>query len=157
MQPRPVAGRADYVAEAVALGVDRVMIDALVRDFYARVRADPLLGPVFAARIIDWEPHLELMGSFWCSVMLRTGTYHGRPMPKHASLPVDARHFDRWLALFEASAVRICPKAGHLFVERARRIAESLELGIAAARGQTLKIEERLASLSTVSPKGIGP
>lgn len=151
MQPRPIAGKADYVAEAIALGVKPAVIDALVRDFYAEVRADPLLGPVFAARIMDWEPHLELMGAFWCSVMLRTGGYHGRPMPKHASLPVDARHFDRWLTLFEASALRACPKAAHLFVERARRIAESLELGIAGARGLTLRIEERLAPLSTDS------
>ncbi len=155
MHPRPVAGKADYVAEAIALDVDPALIDALVRDFYAEVRADPLLGPIFAARITDWEPHLELMGAFWCSVMLRTGGYHGRPMPKHASLPVDARHFDRWLALFEASASRVCPRAAHLFVERAQRIAESLELGVAGARGLTLQIEERLAPLSVASAEEV--
>ena len=64
-----------------------------------------MIGPVFAARIVDWEPHLQRMCSFWSSVTLMTGRYHGQPMQKHLSLPVDVRHFDRWLALFEASSV----------------------------------------------------
>jgi truncated hemoglobin YjbI len=41
----------DYVADAIALGVDEVMIDRLVRHFYAAVRLDAALGPIFAARI----------------------------------------------------------------------------------------------------------
>jgi hemoglobin len=57
-------------------------------------------------------------------------------MQKHLPLPVDARHFDRWLALFEATARELCPpKAADHFIERACRIAESLELGIAGAHG----------------------
>jgi hypothetical protein len=45
-------------------------------------------------------------------------------MVKHLPLPVDAGHFDRWLALFEATAREICPpEAEAHFVERARRIA----------------------------------
>nr|MBP8062492.1 group III truncated hemoglobin [Brevundimonas sp.] len=75
---------------------------------------------------------------------LMSGAYHGRPMPKHLPLPVDARHFDRWLELFEATATDICPPAAAAhFVERARRIAESLELGIAGANGVLLRKGER--------------
>ena len=112
------------------------MIERLVRSFYTRVRADALIGPVFAARIADWEPHLQRMCAFWSSVALMTGRYHGGPMQKHLPLSVDARHFDRWLALFEATARDLCPpKAADHFIERARRIAESLELGIASAHG----------------------
>lgn len=49
--------------------VDRGFIGALVRDFYDRVRSDTRLGPIFAAEIHgDWEPHLEKMTDFWCSV-----------------------------------------------------------------------------------------
>ena len=60
-------------------------------------------------------------------------------MPKHLPLPVDARHFDRWLELFEATARELCPSvAADHFIERARRIAESLELGIAGANGVLL-------------------
>jgi hemoglobin len=73
-----------------------------------------------------------------------TGRYHGRPMEKHMPLPIDARHFDRWLALFEATAVEVCPPAAaaHL-IERAHRIAESLELGIAGHDGVLLAKGDR--------------
>jgi hemoglobin len=125
-------------------GIDEVMIDRVVRNFYGRVRADELLGPVFEARIADWEPHLQRMCAFWSSVALMTGVYHGQPMRKHLPLPVDAEHFDRWLALFEATVQDICPpKAADHFVERARRIAESLELGIATTHGVMLSKGER--------------
>jgi hemoglobin len=87
------------------------------------------------------------MCAFWSSVTLMTGRYHGQPMQKHLPLPVDARHFDRWLALFEATARELCPpKAADHFVDRARRIAESLELGIASGRGIILRKGERLRS-----------
>lgn len=117
-------------------GIDEAMIERLVRSFYIRVQKDDLLGPVFAARIRDWEPHLQQMFAFWSSVALMTGRYHGRPMAKHLPLPVDSRHFDRWLALFAETAHDVCPApAAEHFIERAHRIAESLELGIATASG----------------------
>lgn len=125
-------------------GIDEPMIASLVDAFYARVRADPLLGPVFDARITDWEPHLQQMRLFWSSVALMSGVYHGRPMPKHLPLPVDAVHFDRWLELFEGTAREVCPPAAaDHFIERARRIAQSLELGIAGAQGVLLRRGER--------------
>ena len=101
-------------------GIDEAMIERLVRGFYRRVREDALIGPVFAARIGDWEPHLARMCAFWSSVALMTGSYHGQPMQKHLPLPVDAAHFDRWLALFEATARELCPAAAaDHFIERA--------------------------------------
>jgi hemoglobin len=127
-----------------ATGIDEAMIDRLVETFYARVRDDALLGPVFAERVTDWASHLAQMKLFWSSVALSTGVYEGRPMPKHLPLPIDATHFDRWLALFEETANAICPPvaAAH-FMERARRIAESLELGIANANSVLLGPGER--------------
>lgn len=129
---------------AAETGIDEAMIERLVRGFYQRVQADPLLGPVFAARIEDWEPHLQRMMAFWSSVALLSGRYRGQPMEKHLPLPVDAAHFDRWLALFEETAQALCPPAAaRHFTERARRIAESLELGIAAGQGRILARGER--------------
>jgi hemoglobin len=132
--------RAEVTAAIQAeTGIDEAMIERLVRGFYVRVREDALIGPVFAARIGDWEPHLQQMFAFWSSVALLTGRYHGQPMRKHLPLPVDARHFDRWLALFEATARELCPpKAAEHFIERARRIAESLQLGLANVNGVLL-------------------
>ena len=139
------ARRQEVTAGIVAAtGIDEAMIERLVRGFYERVRGDRLLGPVFADRIADWEPHLRRMMAFWSSVALLTGRYHGQPLAKHLPLPVDATHFDRWLALFEQTAAALCPPAAAAhFVERARRIAQSLELGIAAGQGRLLAHGER--------------
>src|SRR5947209_7104359 len=69
------ASRRRGLAEAIAeeTGIEESMIETLVRRFYAKVRADALLGPVFEARIADWEPHLKQMCAFWSSVALMTG------------------------------------------------------------------------------------
>ncbi len=146
IEVRSVDQRRAEITDAIQqeTGIDEALIERLVRGFYARVREDTLIGPVFEARIKDWEPHLQQMFAFWSSVALMTGRYHGQPMRKHLPLPVDAQHFDRWLALFEATARELCsPKAAQHFIERARRIAESLELGIANAHGVLLGRGER--------------
>jgi hemoglobin len=137
--------RAQATAEIVQrTGIDEAMIERLVRAFYDRARTDPVLGPIFEARIDDWDLHLARMFAFWSSVALMSGRYHGQPMEKHLPLPIDARHFDRWLDLFERTARDVCPgNAADHFVERARRIAESLELGIAGRAGVFLKKGER--------------
>ena len=138
--------RAQITAEIVAqTGIDEPMIERLVHSFYAKIREDELLGPIFAARIQNWEPHLQQMCAFWSSVALMSGRYHGNPMAKHLPLPVNSVHFDRWLALFEETTRTICPPAAQAhFIERARRIAESLELGIASQNGVLLGRGERL-------------
>jgi len=126
--------RREAVAAAIVerTGIDETMIVTLVHRFYEKVRGDPILAPVFAARIDDWKAHFARMCAFWSSVALMSGRYHGRPMAAHLSLPVDTRHFERWLALFETTARDICPPAAaDHFIDRARRIAASLELGIA--------------------------
>ena len=131
-------------------GIDESVIERLVRSFYLRVQEDALLGPVFNARIVDWESHLQRMFSFWHSVTLMSGTYKGQPMEKHQPLPVDANHFDRWLELFEETAQAICePEAAKHFVSRARMIAESLEFGIAAGHGVVLAPGKRYLMADT--------
>lgn len=139
------ARRAEASARlGAATGIDEALISDLVEGFYEKVRGDPLLGPIFAERIEDWEPHLAQMKRFWSSVALATGVYGGRPMPKHMRLPVDAEHFDRWLALFDETAQELCtPLAARHFVTRARNIAQSLELGVANQNGVMLGVGER--------------
>lgn len=118
-------------------GIDEAMIERLVRTFYGRVQSDPLLGPVFAAKVENWDTHFEKLDAFWSSVALMTGRYHGRPMQVHMDLPVGSEHFDRWLALFEEAAREVCPPvAAEHFIERARRIADSLEMGISMRQGR---------------------
>jgi hemoglobin len=77
------------------------------------------------------------MVDFWCSVALMTGQYHGRPVPAHTPLPINAAHFDRWLALFRATATDTCTPAGAAHViERAERIARSLHIAVASAQAE---------------------
>lgn len=89
-----------------ATGLDDAMLCALVHGFYTKVRVDPVLGSIFAARITDWKPHLEHMVSFWSSVALMTGRYHGRPVPAHTSLPINAAHFFPLAPAFSADGAR---------------------------------------------------
>lgn len=113
--------------------VDRAFIGALVRDFYSRVRSDSRLGPIFASEIRgDWEPHLDKMTDFWCSVVLKDGSYSGRPVPAHLKLKqVVEADFDIWLGHFRRTAEDRCPPGvAAVFVDRAERIAESLKLAM---------------------------
>lgn len=136
-EPQAASARPAVTANLMArTGLDDAMLARLVHGFYDRVRTDPMLGPVFADRITDWETHLARMVDFWSSVALMTGRYHGQPMPKHLPLPVEVAHFDRWLELFRQTAAEVCPPAGASWVtERAERIAGSIHMNILDARG----------------------
>ena len=78
-------------------------IGAVVEAFYAKVRRDPALGPVFARAIADeaWPEHLAVIQDFWSSVMLKTGRYRRNPFAAHLRVEgIKPELFDRWLALF---------------------------------------------------------
>jgi hemoglobin len=124
-------------APGLAAGIDEKLIGQLVDQFYAAVRNDDILGPVFETRIEDWEKHLEKLRGFWSSVVLMTGRYKGQPMPVHVAITeISDIHFERWLKLFAETASNICPPdAAALFIDRSRRIAQSLKLGVALNRG----------------------
>ena len=60
--PPPPSARPAVTAELMArTGLDEALLTELVHRFYGKVRADTVLGPIFAARIEDWGPHLERM------------------------------------------------------------------------------------------------
>jgi hemoglobin len=119
--------------QPVSPEIDETIIKALVHGFYAKVRADAQLGPIFN-RIIadDWDRHLAKMCDFWSSVMLLTGRYKGNPMTAHMRLKmVRPEHFARWLALFRETAQDCCsPEVAALFIGKADNIARSLQLGM---------------------------
>ena len=115
-----------------AEGVTEEMIRELVETFYDRVIRDPELGPIFHKALTGrWSQHLRLMVDFWSSVALRTGRYQGKPQAAHMGMDLTPELFTRWLSLFEATAREICdPDVAAFFVDRARRIAESLQIGL---------------------------
>lgn len=132
---------------AASLGIDEAYISDLVEAFYTRVQGHSELAPIFAQVIGKggWTPHLAGMKNFWSSVALSTGRYSGQPVPKHKALAgLQEHHFAMWLGLFEATLKDTAPspEAADYFMERANRIAHSLELaifgmpGLPLARGQ---------------------
>ena len=134
--PRIATARPELTASIMArTGLDEAVLRDVMHRFYGKVRDDPMLGPIFAARIADWAPHMERMVAFWSSVALMSGRYHGRSVPAHTPLPVGAAHFDRWLALFRATAHEVCTPAGAAHVTlRAERIARSLRIAVGQAQ-----------------------
>ena len=121
----------------VEAGIDEAMIHELVHAFYTKLRADGALGPIFSSIITDWEPHLAKMCDFWSSMLLMTKRYQGRPVPAHVKIAgLEKPHFALWLAIFETTAHEICPPAAAaLFVDRAHRVAQSLQLALDFDRG----------------------
>ncbi len=119
-------------APGLACGVSEPIIRDLVDAFYARIRTDDLLGPIFERHVTNWPDHLAKLTDFWSSVTLMSGRYKGRPMPVHAGIPdITQPHFDRWLELFRTTARECCPPpAAALFIDRAERIASSLQTGL---------------------------
>ena len=108
-------------------------LQKLVDRFYAKVRTDEQLGPVFNSVVHDWPEHLEKLGAFWSSVMLTSGRYKGNPMVAHTRhvSRIKPAMFARWLELWRETAEEALDEAGASAVsEKAERIAESLKLGL---------------------------
>jgi hemoglobin len=114
-----------------AQAINEDTIGTLVDAFYAKVRRDPTIGPVFNDAVRDWDEHLATLRAFWSSVMLTSGRYKGNPMAAHMQLPIEPAFFDRWLGLWrETTAELFAPELAAQFVQKAERIGESLKLGL---------------------------
>jgi len=121
----PSAPFGQATEEAIRLLVDR---------FYAKVRQDAALAPIFAHAIADdaWAPHLATMSDFWLSIMLTSGRYHGNPVAAHRRLEgITPDLFERWLTLFAETCSELFDEAlAAVFAGKARRIATSLQLAL---------------------------
>lgn len=109
---------------------------SLVHSFYARIRQDEVLGPIFDARIEDWDHHLTKLVDFWSAILRHTARFSGAPMPKHAALPgLSLELFERWLGLFEITLAEQPNRAmADQAWQAARRIAQSLWSGYQMSR-----------------------
>ncbi|WP_245581953.1 group III truncated hemoglobin [Phyllobacterium phragmitis] len=112
--------------------MSEALVAKLVHSFYGRIREDAVLGPIFEQRVGHrWNEHLATMVDFWSSVALTSGRYSGRPHAAHHGLGLKPEHFQRWLALFEATVSEVCQgQPAAFFIDRAQRIAESLQIGL---------------------------
>ncbi len=132
--PEALERRLKHQSSVLEIGITPAMLDEIVEEFYTRVKAHTILGPLFAEPIGDrWPEHLEKMKSFWTSVALNAGTYSGKPVPVHQELiSVEPWHFELWLDLFKQT-VRDTTKsdeATDFLMFRAERIATRLQMAM---------------------------
>lgn len=116
-----------------AAKIDEQGLRRLVALFYARVREDAELGPIFNDAIADWPAHLEKLIAFWSSVMLTSGRYKGNPVAAHLKHRdrIERALFERWLALWARTTAEVMPpEAAAELQAKASRIAESLQLAM---------------------------
>lgn len=113
--------------------IDEAAIRPLIEAFYARVRGDDLLGPIFGAAVHDWNDHHGRLSDFWSSVMLTSGRYKGNPVALHLlhAEAMTADRFARWLSLWrDTTNERLAPAVAAALQAKAERIAESLQLAV---------------------------
>jgi hemoglobin len=133
MPELPIATVLTSDKRPVHMSITPEQIIELVDTFYGRIHDDARLGPIFARHITgDWPDHLAKMKGFWRSVLLKTGEYHGRPVPAHIKITdLSTDDFHHWLELFRQTVDEIFePGARPLVVTAAERIASSLWLAI---------------------------
>jgi hemoglobin len=108
-------------------------LPALLDRFYARVRTDEDLGPVFNDAVEDWDHHLGTLTDFWSSVMLTTGRYKGNPVAVHLqhAARIPSEMFGRWLALWsQTTDEMLSPPVAAAMQAKAARIAQSLDAAL---------------------------
>lgn len=118
--------------------IEEAAIRPLVEAFYARVRADPALAPVFGAHVHDWEDHHARLTDFWSSIMRTSGRYKGSPLALHLlhAEAMTQERFERWLQLWRETSDQFLPPAVAAVAQaKAARIAESFQLAIAHRSG----------------------
>ena len=86
----------------------REEITELVHSFYAKVRTDEKLGPIFNKHIAEeeWPDHLSKLTDFWEMKLLGGTQFRGSPSQKHIDVDrasghtISQEHFTRWLQLW---------------------------------------------------------
>jgi hemoglobin len=115
--------------------ITETQIANLVERFYAKVRLDPEIGPIFQEAIHNWDAHISLLKDFWSTVLLTTGRYKGNPLLAHFPLPVEESHFARWLTLFSETANEEMPAPQAAIVARKAELIAMNMKRVLASRG----------------------
>lgn len=115
-------------------------IDIVVTEFYARVREDEILAPVFFQSLPPllraWMAHEEKIAAFWRNAILFERSYDGNPQKVHGEREaVEPEHFAVWLALFdEVLKEKLPPELAEAWSALAHRIGRGLKMGVAHLR-----------------------
>lgn len=116
--------------DTVLLQADEEAVARLVTTFYAQIKIDDRLGPIFTGAVHDWDGHIRVMQDFWSRALLGTERYQGCFMSPHFRLKLEPADFDRFMDLFRPVAKDTLPPA---LADRAVAIAETVNNGIRRA------------------------
>lgn len=109
-------------------------ITNLVHAFYAKVRKDVLLGPIFNKHIQEeqWPAHLVKLTDFWVTNLLGKPCFKGSPTQAHikvdrsADYKIEQEHFGQWLNLWFATIDEYYEGA---LANRAKKAARNMASG----------------------------
>lgn len=120
--------------------VDAANIEKMVREFYAIILKDDILGPYFIKALGNdlnngkWPEHFQTLIDFWILMMTGKSGYKGDPFPPHAFIgQLYPETFERWLKLFHALVHRLFVKEiADKFYKKAEILADQFmdNLGI---------------------------
>ena len=101
----------------------------MVKAFYDRLLADPLMRPVFLETAgVDLESHLPTIEAYWRKMLLgERGAYNGNIVKKHeavhADSPLREEHFERWGRHFHQT---LNERFSGPMTDRAHRLADRI-------------------------------
>ncbi|HUO54648.1 MAG TPA: group III truncated hemoglobin [Rhodoblastus sp.] len=122
-------GETEHGAEAI--DVSEAELKAMVRAFYSEAMDDPLIGPVFARHVSDWDHHFEIVQNFWSRALLGTARYSGSPFTPHLDMQLKPEFFDRWVALFRKNAeANLKPAAARVAIARVEHMSVCFQAGL---------------------------
>src|SRR4051812_23036790 len=77
-------------------------VHRLVKWFYAKVRFDELLQPIFDEHVQVWSEHIARITEFWIRMTGGPSEWNGG-MGRHFFLELDREHFVAWLRVWDAN------------------------------------------------------
>jgi hemoglobin len=122
------------------IALSRCQIEKVVKHFYARVRTDDVLGPLFIGILSKdaaiWEAHEAKIANFWANAILHERSYDGNPMLVHSGISaIEPSMFTNWLALFDETLSDHLPTDLALqWSTLAHRIGRGLRFGVETSR-----------------------
>ena len=101
----------------------------IIETFYRNLMGDPGVKHFFTeVRSLNLEEHIPVIVDFWENIIFQTGSYKDNAMAKHYALhdasPIQNRHFEIWLQLFNESVDHFSGINADLAKERASQIAQ---------------------------------
>lgn len=120
---------------------DRKDLLILIHQFYAKIRSDKSLGPIFNKAISNWPAHLDHIVDFWDTSLFMTKSYEGNPVIAHQKVgdqennSLDMNHFGIWINLWTETVNELFEgEVANLAIRRARNMASILFIKIFEAR-----------------------